>query len=36
MVQMMEYARHYETLVKLMNMASENDAASARLLRMNG
>lgn len=36
MVQMMEYARHYETLIKLMNMASENDAASARLLRMNG
>ena len=36
MVQMMEYARQYETLVKLMNMASENDAASARLLRMNG
>lgn len=36
MVKMMEYARNYETLVKMMNMASENDAASARLLRMNG
>lgn len=36
MVRMMEYARHYETQIKLMNMASENDAASARLLRMNG
>lgn len=36
MVRMMEYARHYETQVKLMNLASENDAASARLLRMNG
>ncbi len=36
MVRMMEYARHFETQVKLMNMASENDAASARLLRMNG
>jgi flagellar basal-body rod protein FlgF len=36
MVRMMDYARHYETQVKLMNMASENDAASSRLLRMNG
>lgn len=36
MVRMMEYARHYETQVKLMNIASENDAASAQLLRMNG
>ena len=36
MVRMMEYARQYETQVKLMNLASENDAASARLLRMNG
>lgn len=36
MVRMMEYARHYETQVKLMNMASENDQASAQLMRMNG
>lgn len=36
MVRMMEYARHYETQVKMMNLASENDAASAQLLRMNG
>ena len=36
MVRMMEYARHYETQVKMMNLASENDAASARLMRMNG
>ena len=36
MVRMMEYARHYETQVKMMNLASENDAASAHLLRMNG
>ncbi len=36
MVQMMEYARFYETQVKLMTMASENDAASARLMRLSG
>ena len=36
MVRMMEYARHYETQVKMMKLARENDAASARLMRMNG
>ncbi len=36
MVRMMEYARHYETQIKMMNLASENDQASSRLLRMNG
>jgi len=36
MVKMMEYTRLYETQVKLMKIASDNDAASARLLRMNG
>jgi flagellar basal-body rod protein FlgF len=36
MVRMMEYARHYETQIKLMNIASENDQASARLMKMNG
>lgn len=36
MVKMMEYARFYETQVKLMNMANENDAASARLMRISG
>ena len=36
MVRMMEYARHYETQVKLMNIASENDQASAQLMKMNG
>ena len=36
MVRMMEYARHYETQVKLMNLASENDQASAQLMKMNG
>jgi flagellar basal-body rod protein FlgF len=35
MVRMMEYARHYETQVKLMKIASETDAASAKLLKMN-
>ena len=34
MVKMLEYARHYETQVKMMKLASENDAASARLMRM--
>ncbi|MFT5224653.1 MAG: flagellar basal-body rod protein FlgF [Polaribacter sp.] len=36
MVRMMEYARHYETQIKLMNLASENDQASAKLMKMNG
>ncbi len=36
MVRMMEYARHYETQIKMMNIASENDQASSRLMRMNG
>jgi|TARA_B110000967_G_scaffold206744_1_gene254194 flagellar basal-body rod protein FlgF len=36
MVRMMEYARHYETQIKLMNLASENDRASAQLMKMNG
>lgn len=36
MVRMMEYARHYETQIKLMNLASENDQASAQLMKMNG
>lgn len=36
MVRMMDYARYYEHQVKLMKLASENDAASARLMRMNG
>jgi len=36
MVRMMDYARYYEHQIKLMNLASENDAASARLMRMNG
>ena len=36
MVRLMEYARHYETQVKLMNIASENDQASAQLMKMNG
>jgi flagellar basal-body rod protein FlgF len=36
MVRMMEYARHYETQIKLMNLAAENDQASAQLMKMNG
>ena len=36
MVRMMDYARYYEHQIKLMKLASENDAASARLMRMNG
>ncbi len=36
MVRMIDYARYYEHQVKLMNLASENDAASARLMRMGG
>lgn len=36
MIGMMEYARFYETQVKLMNLASENDAAGARLMRLSG
>jgi flagellar basal-body rod protein FlgF len=34
MVRMIDYARYYEHQVKLMKLASENDAASARLMRM--
>lgn len=36
MVKMMEYARFYETQVKLMNVANENDASSSRLMRLSG
>ncbi len=36
MVRMMDYARYFEHQVKLMEMASENDAASAQLMRMSG
>lgn len=36
MVKMMEYARFYESQVKLMNIANENDASSARLMRLSG
>jgi flagellar basal-body rod protein FlgF len=36
MVRMIDYARYYEHQVKLMKLASENDAASARLMRMSG
>lgn len=36
MVKMMEYARFYETQVKLMSVAEENDASSARLMRLSG
>ena len=36
MVRMMDYARQYETQVKLMNLASENDEASTGLMSMNG
>jgi flagellar basal-body rod protein FlgF len=36
MVSMMEYARYYETQVKLMNVANDNDASSARLMRLSG
>lgn len=36
MVNMMEYARYYETQVKLMNVANDNDASSARLMRLSG
>ena len=34
MVRMIDYARYYEHQVKLMNLASENDATSAQLMRM--
>ncbi len=34
MVRMIDYARYYEQQVKLMKLAQENDAASARLMRM--
>ncbi|MBC8212276.1 MAG: flagellar basal body rod protein FlgF [Gammaproteobacteria bacterium] len=36
MVSMMEYARFYETQVKMMTVANENDASSARLMRLSG
>jgi flagellar basal-body rod protein FlgF len=36
MINMMEQARFYETQVKLMNVANENDASSARLMRLSG
>ncbi|MCP4387711.1 MAG: flagellar basal body rod protein FlgF, partial [Gammaproteobacteria bacterium] len=36
MVRMIDYARYYEQQVKLMKLASDNDAASARLMRMSG
>lgn len=36
MVKMMEYSRFYETQVKLMSVANENDASSARLMRLSG
>jgi len=36
MVKMMDYARFYETQIKLMSVADENDASSARLMRMSG
>ncbi len=36
MVRMIDYARFFEQQVKLMKLASENDAASARLMRMSG
>ena len=36
MIQMMEQARFYETQVKLMTQANENDAASSRLMRLSG
>lgn len=36
MIKMMEYARFYETQVKLMSVANENDASAARLMRLSG
>lgn len=36
MVKMIEYARFYETQVKLMNVANDNDSASSRLMRLSG
>ena len=36
MVRMIDYARYYEHQVKLMKLASDNDAASSRLMRMSG
>lgn len=36
MVNMMEYARFYETQVKMMSVAEETDASSARLMRLSG
>jgi len=34
MLRMIDSARYFEHQVKLMKLASENDAASARLMRM--
>ena len=34
MVKMIELSRHYETQIKMMRAAQENDAASAQLMRM--
>ncbi len=36
MIKMMEYARFYETQVKMMSVANENDAAASRLMRLSG
>jgi flagellar basal-body rod protein FlgF len=36
MINMMEQARFYETQVKMLNVANENDASSARLMRLSG
>ena len=36
MVKMMEYARFYETQIKLMKVAEDNDASSSRLMRLSG
>ncbi|PCI07401.1 MAG: flagellar biosynthesis protein FlgF, partial [Gammaproteobacteria bacterium] len=34
MVRMIELARQYETHIKLMNTAEENDRASAEIMKM--
>jgi flagellar basal-body rod protein FlgF len=36
LVEMIELARHYEMQVRAMNTAEKNDAAAARLLRLEG
>jgi flagellar basal body rod protein FlgF len=33
---MIEMSRHYEMTIRAMNTAEETDAASARLIRLNG